>query len=98
MPRRQTLHPKKHNWLLRGDYVDKKDSRGVVIADRIERCEFCPRHRGRKWNIRRWEKASNFRYWGDNVPLDERMSEAEAVEAEFLASNPTLTFKEHGQE
>jgi hypothetical protein len=95
---RRTLHPKKHKWSLRGDFVDKRDNRGIVMVDRIDKCDHCPRHRARKWNIRRWEKAGSFRYYGENVPMDERVSEAQAAEAEFREANPNLTFREKGSE
>ena len=95
---RRPLHPKKHEWTLRGDFVDKRDNRSVVIVDRIHKCKWCPRHRARKWNVRRWEKVTNFRYYGANVPMTERMSEEDAVQAEFRAENPSLVFQERGQE
>jgi hypothetical protein len=86
-----TLHPRKHEWSLYGDFVDKRDSKGIVIVERIERCDWCARQRSRLWNVRRWEKASKFYYKGELIPLDQRMSVEQANKAEFLA---TTTIKE----
>jgi hypothetical protein len=91
---KRVLHGKKHKWKLHGDFVDKRDARGIKIVEREEHCNDCPRNRYRKWDVRKWIKLGVYRYSGKVIPMEDRISDADAVRDEFLATTTLTELKE----
>lgn len=86
------LHGKRCNWILKGDYVLNYRRGEVAEFDRLWECDDCRLERRRLYTrYPRWTRGP-LRYKGRHVPLDERISDEEAIRSEIAetTTNPEI--------
>lgn len=88
MAKKVFLHPKKHKWEIRGDFVTKRRGDRIYEFDRTEKCDYCDLERYRLYTLIPQYTKGPLRYKGVHIPMEERISDADTIRTEVYDTTP----------
>lgn len=78
------MHGKRCVWVHVGDFVTTRRGKRIVEFDRLWRCDDCKLERRRIYTLIPQYTKGVLRYKGRHVPMDERISDEDAIREEIV--------------